>query len=151
MSSAGTEFPGIFPWAFKCSHSHLPVFWVWTKQRCQHHHLIFTGSDLSDRQDLMLGLRVTDIQHGRGAGLVLFEHTRSPISHLQWEVGSQLTFYILSGHLDTSGWRNRKETTDVRRVSKLGKRGLLLTFYCYLLLFRLMIWHFLPLRLYLKK
>lgn len=94
----------------------LPVFWVCAKQRRQHHHLIFTGGDLGDGQDLMLGLWMTDVQHKCDASLVLFQDTRSPVSHLQREEGSQLAFYVLSLNLDTSGKGegNEKETTNVR-------------------------------------
>lgn len=84
-----------------------------TKQRRQHHHLIFAGGDLSDRQDLVLGLRMADVQHGCGTRLVLFQQTRSPVSHRHWVVGSQLTFNVLSGHLTLEkGEGNRKDMWD---------------------------------------
>lgn len=124
-----------------------PVFWVRAKQRCQHHHFIFACSDLCDRQDLMLGLWMTDVQHRRCARLVLFQHTGSPVAHLHRVVRSELAFYILRGHLDSSGRKSQMwellgslESQLVNEVSVL----------C-LLLFHLLIWHFLPLQLYLKK
>ena len=129
----------------------LPIFWVRTKQRSQHHHLVFTGGDLSDRQDLVLGLWMTDVQHRRGAGLVLLQDTRSPVSHLEREVRSQLTFYVLCEHLDTNG--NGKETTNVRSESQPGTSGWLVKFLIQnALLFQLLIWRFLlPLYLLKKK
>lgn len=79
----------------------------------------------------MLGLWMTDVQHRRGAGLVLFQHTRSPVAHLQREVGSQLSFYILSGHLDSSGKGDgdRKETTSVRAGRQMGKSDWIVKLY----------------------
>lgn len=79
----------------------------------------------------MLGLWMTDVQHRRCASLVLFQHTRSPISHLQREVRSQLTFYILSGNLDPGGKSDgdRKEKTNVRSDSQPCKFGRLFKFH----------------------
>lgn len=127
----------------------VPVFWVHTEKRGQHHHLIFTGSDLSDRQDLMLGLWMTDVQHGGGARLVLFKHTRSPVSHLQWVVRSQLTLYILSGHLNTSEGRgDRKVSLSTANPEDLvGSRSCII----HLPQPHFLILHSLPLQLFLHR
>lgn len=90
----------------------MPVFWVSAEQRRQHHHLVFAGSDLGDGQDLVLGLRVADVQHRGGASLVLFQHAGRPVSHLQRVVGRELTFDILRGHLD-----RQEKKRKLRRLS----------------------------------
>lgn len=59
-----------------------PVFRVRAEQRGQHHHLIFTGRDLGHGQDLVLGLRVADVQHGCRASPVLHQRARGPVSQL---------------------------------------------------------------------
>lgn len=78
---------------------YLPIFWMNTEQWCEHHHLILAGRHLSNGKDLMFCLWVTDIQHRGRTRLILFQHTWGPIPHLQWEIRSQLAFYILSWHL----------------------------------------------------
>lgn len=117
------------------------------KQRRQHHHLIFAGGDLSDRQDLVLGLRMADVQHGCGTRLVLFQQTRSPVSHLHWVVGSQLAFNVLSGHLMLEKGKatgKKCETWKTRLADLLGYSAE------YLLWFRT-VWHCLSSQLDLKK
>lgn len=69
----------------------------------------------------MLGLWMTDVQHRRCASLVLFQHTRSPISHLQREVRGQLTFYILGGHLDPGGKSDGEDKCEKCKFGRLFK------------------------------
>lgn len=103
----------------------LPVLWVGTEQRRQHHHLIFASGDLGDRQDLVLGLRMTDVQHGGRASLVLFQRARCAISHLQGKIRSQLTFDVLRWHLDADGQReeNKMRRQIVKRQKPKRLRG----------------------------
>lgn len=91
-----------------------PVFWVWAEQRGQHHHLIFTGRDLSHGQDLVLGLWMADVQHGCRASPVLYQRAGSAISQLHWEVRSQLTLYILCGNLSQQQKSNKVEEQQSR-------------------------------------
>lgn len=69
------------------------------EQRGEHHHLVLAGGDLGHRQDLVLGLRVADVQHGGGARLVVAQRARRAVAHLHGEVGRQLTFDVLGRHL----------------------------------------------------
>lgn len=83
-----------------------PVLGVRAEQRGEHHHLVLAGGDLGHRQDLVLGLRVADVQHGGGAGLVLAQRARRAVAHRHGEVGRQLTFDVLRRHLERR-WTGR--------------------------------------------
>lgn len=73
----------------------VPVFRVRTEERCEHHHLILTGDDLSDCEDLVLCLWMADVQHCGRARFILSQSAFSPMSHLHGIVWRQLTLYIL--------------------------------------------------------
>jgi len=79
----------------------VPVIGVRTEERCEHHHFILTADDLSDCEDLVLRLRVADIQHCGSARFILSHRAFGPMSHLNRKVWRELTFYILRWHLGT--------------------------------------------------
>lgn len=79
----------------------VPVIGVRTEERCEHHHFILTADHLSDCEDLMLCLRVADVQHCGSARFILSHRAFSPMSHLYRKVWRELTLYILRWHLGT--------------------------------------------------
>lgn len=108
-----------------------PVLGVRAEQRGEHHHLVLAGGDLGHRQNLVLGLRVADVQHGGGAGLILPQRARRAVAHLHGEVGRQLAFDVLRRHLEvgkperSSG--GRSVICPVNRVVCFCDQGLAIT------------------------